>query len=66
MADSLIAEGGKPILENRDKLEWTAAAFDYYAEIGLGDNVYTGDLGNAIRCMRRAARWHRLDQRSVD
>ena len=30
----MTAEGGKPLLENRDELEWTAAAFDYYAEIG--------------------------------
>ena len=30
----MTAEGGKPLIENRDELEWTAAAFDYYAEIG--------------------------------
>jgi acyl-CoA reductase-like NAD-dependent aldehyde dehydrogenase len=31
---TMTAEGGKPLVENRDELEWTAAAFDYYAEIG--------------------------------
>jgi len=34
LARTMTAEGGKPLLENRDELEWTAAAFDYYAEIG--------------------------------
>jgi acyl-CoA reductase-like NAD-dependent aldehyde dehydrogenase len=34
LARTLTAEGGKPLIENRDELEWTAAAFDYYAEIG--------------------------------
>jgi acyl-CoA reductase-like NAD-dependent aldehyde dehydrogenase len=33
-AQTMTAEGGKPLIENRDELEWTAAAFDYYAEIG--------------------------------
>ena len=27
-------EGGKPLIENTDEIDWTAAAFDYYAEIG--------------------------------
>jgi betaine-aldehyde dehydrogenase len=34
IARAMTAEGGKPLIENRDELEWTAAAFDYYAEIG--------------------------------
>jgi acyl-CoA reductase-like NAD-dependent aldehyde dehydrogenase len=34
LAQTMTAEGGKPLIENRDELEWTAAAFDYYAEIG--------------------------------
>ncbi len=34
LARAMTAEGGKPLIENRDELEWTAAAFDYYAEIG--------------------------------
>ncbi len=34
IARTMTTEGGKPLIENRDELEWTAAAFDYYAEIG--------------------------------
>lgn len=34
LAQTMTAEGGKPLIENRDEIEWCAAAFDYYAEIG--------------------------------
>jgi betaine-aldehyde dehydrogenase len=34
LARTMTAEGGKPLVENRDELDWTAAAFDFYAEIG--------------------------------
>ncbi len=34
LAAATTAEGGKPLIENRDEVEWCAAAFDYYAEIG--------------------------------
>jgi acyl-CoA reductase-like NAD-dependent aldehyde dehydrogenase len=34
LARTMTAEGGKPLIENRDEIEWCAAAFDYYAEIG--------------------------------
>jgi betaine-aldehyde dehydrogenase len=34
LARLMTAEGGKPLVENSDEVEWTAAAFDYYAEIG--------------------------------
>ncbi len=30
----MTGEGGKPLIENADEIDWTAAAFDYYAEIG--------------------------------
>jgi betaine-aldehyde dehydrogenase len=30
----MTLEGGKPLIENRDEVGWTAAAFDYYAELG--------------------------------
>ena len=30
----MTLEGGKPLVENSDEVGWTAAAFDYYAEIG--------------------------------
>jgi betaine-aldehyde dehydrogenase len=34
LAATLTIEGGKPMIENLDEIEWTAACFDYYAEIG--------------------------------
>ncbi|MGD8465465.1 MAG: aldehyde dehydrogenase family protein [Anaerolineae bacterium] len=34
LARQLTLEGGKPLVENLDEVEWTAACFDYYAEIG--------------------------------
>lgn len=34
LATMMTKEGGKPWCENRDEVEWTAACFDYYAEIG--------------------------------
>ena len=30
----MTREGGKPLIENSDEVGWTAAAFDYYAEMG--------------------------------
>jgi acyl-CoA reductase-like NAD-dependent aldehyde dehydrogenase len=34
LARAMTLEGGKPLVENTDEVEWTAAAFDFYAEIG--------------------------------
>jgi acyl-CoA reductase-like NAD-dependent aldehyde dehydrogenase len=34
LARTMTLEGGKPLVENSDEVGWTAAAFDYYAEIG--------------------------------
>ena len=34
LAETMTAEGGKPLVENVDEIGWTAAALDYYAEIG--------------------------------
>ena len=34
LAEVMTLEGGKPLVENSDEVGWTAAAFDYYAEIG--------------------------------
>ncbi len=34
LAELMTLEGGKPKLENADEIGWTAAAFDYYAEVG--------------------------------
>jgi len=34
IAEVMTLEGGKPLVENSDEVSWTAAAFDYYAEMG--------------------------------
>jgi acyl-CoA reductase-like NAD-dependent aldehyde dehydrogenase len=34
IARVMTLEGGKPLIENSDEVGWTAAAFDYYAEMG--------------------------------
>jgi betaine-aldehyde dehydrogenase len=33
----MTTEGGKPLVENRDEVGWTAAAFDFYAELGRAE-----------------------------
>ena len=33
LAEIMTKEGGKPFIENRDEVTWTAACFDYYGEI---------------------------------
>src|SRR4028118_1874173 len=33
LAGIMTGEGGKPFVENRDEVTWTAACFDYYGEI---------------------------------
>jgi betaine-aldehyde dehydrogenase len=38
LAELMTREGGKPFIENRDEVTWTAACFDYYGEIAR-DNV---------------------------
>ncbi|HEY7833595.1 MAG TPA: aldehyde dehydrogenase family protein, partial [Ktedonobacterales bacterium] len=34
LATLLTLEGGKPLVENRDEMGWSAACFRYYAELG--------------------------------
>jgi acyl-CoA reductase-like NAD-dependent aldehyde dehydrogenase len=34
LAELMTLEGGKPRVENADEIDWVAACFDYYAEIG--------------------------------
>lgn len=34
VATRLTQEGGKPLIENSDEMVWSAACFDYYAELG--------------------------------
>jgi betaine-aldehyde dehydrogenase len=38
LAEIMTKEGGKPFIENHDEVGWTAASFDYFAEIAR-DNV---------------------------
>jgi len=33
IARQMTLEGGKPLIENLDEVEWSAAAFDYYGEL---------------------------------
>ena len=33
LAELMTREGGKPLIENRDEVGWTASAFDFYAEV---------------------------------
>jgi betaine-aldehyde dehydrogenase len=33
-ATLMTLEGGKPLIENRDEVEWVASCFEYYSEIG--------------------------------
>jgi len=42
LAELMTVEGGKPMIENLDEIDWTAACFDYYAEVGRASR------GNAI------------------
>jgi aldehyde dehydrogenase len=37
IAKTMTEEGGKPLIENRDEIGWTAAAFDFYAELGRAE-----------------------------
>lgn len=34
IAKLITMEGGKPVIENMDEVEWVAACFQYYAEVG--------------------------------
>src|SRR5881397_522778 len=37
IATLMTLEGGKPLIENMDEVEWVAACFDYYAEMGRNE-----------------------------
>ena len=48
LATILTREGGKPLVENRDEMGWSAACFDFYAELGRterGRVVPSGEAG---------------------
>ncbi len=37
LAELMTREGGKPLLENRDEIGWTASAFHFYAELARAE-----------------------------
>ena len=37
LAELMTREGGKPLLENRDEVGWTASAFHFYAELARAE-----------------------------
>lgn len=48
LAVTLTREGGKPLVENRDEMGWSASCFDFYAELGRverGRVVPSGEEG---------------------
>jgi acyl-CoA reductase-like NAD-dependent aldehyde dehydrogenase len=48
LAVTLTREGGKPLVENRDEMGWSASCLDFYAEIGRlerGRVVPSGEAG---------------------
>ena len=48
LATTLTQEGGKPLVENKDEMGWSAACLDFYAEIGRlerGRIVPSGEEG---------------------
>lgn len=48
LAATLTREGGKPLVENRDEMGWSANCFDFYAELGRterGRVVPSGETG---------------------
>ena len=48
LAVTLTREGGKPLVENKDEMGWSAACLDFYAELGRterGRVVPSGEVG---------------------
>jgi acyl-CoA reductase-like NAD-dependent aldehyde dehydrogenase len=48
LAETLTREGGKPLVENRDEMGWSASCLDFYAEMGKierGRIVPSGEAG---------------------
>jgi betaine-aldehyde dehydrogenase len=48
LAVTLTREGGKPLVENKDEMGWSAACLDFYAELGRterGRIVPSGEVG---------------------
>ena len=47
LAETLTREGGKPLVENRDEMGWSARCCDFYAEIGRVERGGVGPSGEA-------------------
>ena len=47
LATTLTREGGKPLVENRDEMGWSASCLDFYAEIGRLDRGRVVPSGEA-------------------
>jgi acyl-CoA reductase-like NAD-dependent aldehyde dehydrogenase len=48
LAETLTREGGKPLVENKDEMGWSASCFDFYAELARterGRVVPSGEAG---------------------
>ena len=48
LATTLTREGGKPLVENKDEMGWSASCFDFYAELGRAERgriVPSGEEG---------------------
>jgi betaine-aldehyde dehydrogenase len=55
VARQLTLEGGKPLIENIDEVEWVAATFDYYAEVARdqGGKVISPVFQHQINFVRK-------------
>lgn len=53
IAKIITLEGGKPLIENMDEVEWVAACFQYYAEVGRDNRgrVITPVQRNQFNCI---------------
>jgi betaine-aldehyde dehydrogenase len=55
IARQMTLEGGKPLIENLDEVEWCAAAFEYYGELARdqGGKVISPVFRNQINFVRK-------------
>ncbi len=55
VARQLTLEGGKPLIENLDEVEWCAACFDYYGELArdLGGKVISPVFRHQVNFVRK-------------
>ena len=55
IARTLSMEGGKPLIENLDEIEWCAACFDYYGELARdqGGKVLSPTFAHQVNFVRK-------------